>query len=68
MNLHFKNSNTSSLEIQLVNISGATVFKKAMDVNSNTIPVELPSMSSGVYILSVKQKGANVNVQKIIIR
>jgi len=68
INLRFKNNLTGSLDIQLVNMNGAIVFKKAMTTNGATLPVELPSVSSGVYILSAVQNGGKLITQKIIIR
>ena len=68
VNLQFKNSATGTLNIQLINISGALVFKKTFTTNSNNLIVELPALSSGVYILSVMQNGQKLITQKIIIR
>lgn len=68
INLQFKNSFTGIVEIQLINMSGAAVFKKAMTANGTVLPVELPSLSSGVYILSAMQGGEKIITQKIIIR
>ncbi len=68
INLQFKNSFTGIVEIQLMNMSGAAVFKKAMTANGTVLPVELPSLSSGVYILSAMQGGEKIITQKIIIR
>lgn len=68
VNLQFKNSVTGTLDMRLTNSGGAVVFKKAFTTNGNTLSVELPSMSSGVYILSVMQNGEKLITQKIIIR
>ena len=68
VNLQFKNSVTGSLEIQLVNMSGARVFKKSMVTNGSMLPVELPSLPPGVYILSAMQNGEKLITQKIIVR
>ncbi len=68
ISLQFKNSFTGIVEIQLVNMSGATVFKKAMTTNGNVLPIDLPSLSSGVYILSAMQNGERIIIQKIVIR
>ena len=66
--LQFKNSVTGTLEIHLLNSAGALVFKKALAANGNTLTVELPSLSSGVYVLRAMQNGKKLITQKIIIR
>ncbi len=68
VNLQFKNSVTGTLDIQLVNSDGTFVFKKTCTINSNTLMVELPALSSGVYILSAIQDREKLITQKIIIR
>jgi hypothetical protein len=68
INLQFKNNITGVVEIQLINSSGAVVFKKPMTTNSNNLVVKLPALSSGVYILSAIQNAEYLITQKIIIR
>ncbi len=68
VNLQFKNNITGTLGIQLANSGGAVVFKNQIIANSNIIPVELPSLSSGVYILSAIQNGEKLITHQIIIR
>jgi len=68
VNLQFKQLITGALELQMVNMSGITVFKKTMTMNGNIIIMELPSLSSGVYILSAMQNDEKLITQKIILR
>ncbi len=68
INLQFKNSFTGSVEIQLINSSGASVFKKIITVNGSLLPVQLPSLPPGVYILSVWQNAERTVTKKIILR
>ena len=68
VNLQFKKDVTGFVEIQLVNMSGATVFKKIITTNGPALMVELPSLPSGVYILAVIQNGEKLMTQKMIIR
>ena len=68
INLQFKNSFTGSVEIQLINSSGASVCKKIITVNGSLLPVQLPSLPPGVYILSVWQNAERTVTKKIILR
>ena len=68
VNLQFKNNVTGSVETEIINSSGAVVFKKAITTNGNYLVVALPSLPAGVYILLAIQNGENLITQKIIIR
>jgi len=69
VNLQFSNNVTENTEVLLVNSSGTSVFRKTIVIaGSNNYPVILPSLPSGVYVLSVWNKRERIVSQKIIIR
>ncbi len=69
VNLLFNNNISGNVELLLVNGNGTLVFRKTISASgSNNYPIVLSSLPTGVYILSVINKGETVVTQKIIAR
>jgi len=69
VNLQFRNNVSGNAEMLLANSSGTSVFRKTIvPAGGTNYPLIFSSLPSGVYVLSVWNKGERIVTQKIVIR
>ncbi|MBN2663618.1 MAG: T9SS type A sorting domain-containing protein [Bacteroidales bacterium] len=63
----FINSDKEIIQVNIVDLTGKTVFNNNYDVGQNTLKIKLNNLSGGIYFLKIQTK-FSTDVQKIIVK
>jgi hypothetical protein len=64
-----KQPSGNNLQLQMTDITGRLVWFKTLPGNNNSIPVNLPQLTKGIYIVSITDdKGEKLLIDKLIIQ
>ena len=53
-------------EVQIINLSGNLIYRLPLDVNQNSLSVDLSEYADGVYVVHLKDASGILNTQKLI--